>query len=141
MKKIAVAGGTGLVGAMVVAEVRRTGATPVVIARSAGVDLTTGSGLAEALDGVDAVIDASNVDTLSAKRSVAFFEAATGRLLAAGEEAGVRHHVALSIVGCDRVDLPYYLGKRRQEALVAAGPVPWSVLRATQFHVDRKSVV
>ncbi|TQK70418.1 MULTISPECIES: SDR family oxidoreductase [unclassified Nocardioides] len=134
MKQIAVAGGTGLVGAMVVAEVRRTGATPVVIARSAGVDLTTGSGLAEALDGVDAVIDASNVDTLSAKRSVAFFEAATGRLLAAGAEAGVRHHVALSIVGCDRVDLPYYLGKRRQEALVAAGPVPWSVLRATQFH-------
>lgn len=128
------AGGTGLVGAMVVEEVRRTGATPVVIARSAGVDLTTGSRLAEALDGVDAVIDASNVETLSAKRSVAFFEAATGHLLAAGAAAGVRHHVALSIVGCDRVDVPYYLGKRRQEALVAAGPVPWSVLRATQFH-------
>lgn len=132
--KIAVAGGTGLVGAMVVEEVRRTGATPVVIARSRGIDLTTGAGLAAALDGVDAVIDASNVDTLSAKRSVAFFEAATGRLLDTGAAAGVRHHVALSIVGCDRVDLPYYLGKRRQEELVAAGPVPWSVLRATQFH-------
>ena len=78
---IAVAGGTGLVGAMVVEEVRRAGATPVVIARSRGIDLTTGAGLAEALDGVDAVIDASNVDTLRAKRSVAFFEAATGRLL------------------------------------------------------------
>lgn len=132
--RIAVAGGTGLVGTLVVEEVRRAGATPVVVARSRGTDLTTGSGLAEALDGVDAVVDASNVDTLGAKRSIAFFEAATGHLLAAGAAAGVRHHVALSIVGCDRVDLPYYLGKRRQEELVAAGPVPWSVLRATQFH-------
>ena len=128
------AGGTGLVGTMVVEEVRRTGATPVVIARSRGIDLTTGAGLGSALDGVDAVIDASNVETLGAKRSIAFFEAATGHLLTAGAAAGVRHHVALSIVGCDRVDLPYYLGKRRQEELVAAGPVPGSVLRATQFH-------
>ncbi|WGX94949.1 SDR family oxidoreductase [Nocardioides sp. L-11A] len=132
--RIAVAGGTGLVGAMVVEEVRRSGATPVVIARSRGVDLTTGTGLAAVLDGVDAVIDTSNVETMSAKRSVAFFETATGQLLAAGAAAGVRHHVALSIVGCDRVDLPYYLGKRRQEDLVAAGPLPWTVLRATQFH-------
>lgn len=131
---IAVAGGTGLVGRLVVEEVRRAGATPVVVARSAGVDLTTGAGLDAALDGVDAVVDASNVTTLGARRSVAFFEAATGHLLAAGERAGVRHHVALSIVGCDRVDLGYYRGKRRQEELVAAGPVPWTVLRATQFH-------
>ncbi|WP_278256394.1 SNF2-related protein [Nocardioides convexus] len=112
---IAVAGGTGLVGRLVVDEVRRAGATPVVVARSAGVDLTTGAGLDAALAGVDAVIDASNVETMSGPTSVAFFEAATGHLLAAGERAGVRHHVALSIVGCDRVDLPYYLGKRRQE--------------------------
>ena len=131
---IAVAGGTGLVGRLVVEEVRRAGATPVVVARSAGVDLTTGAGLDAALDGVDAVVDVSNVTTLGARRSVAFFEAATGHLLAAGERAGVRHHVALSIVGCDRVDLGYYRGKRRQEELVAAGPVPWTVLRATQFH-------
>jgi hypothetical protein len=119
---------------MVAEEVRRTGATPVVIARSRGIDLTSGAGLASALAGVDAVIDTSNVETLGAKRSIAFFEAATGHLLEAAEAAGVRHHVALSIVGCDRVDLPYYLGKRRQEELVADGPVPWSVLRATQFH-------
>ncbi|MDQ6524607.1 NAD(P)H-binding protein [Nocardioides sp. LHD-245] len=134
MNKIAVAGGTGLVGRMVVDEVRRAGGTPVVIARSVGVDLVTGDGLAAALDGVDAVIDVSNVETMGAKRSIAFFEAATGHLLTAGAAAGVRHHVALSIVGCDRVDLPYYLGKRRQEELVAAGPLPWTVLRATQFH-------
>lgn len=132
--RIAVAGGTGLVGRLVVEEVRRAGATPVVVARSAGVDLTTGDGLDEALAGVDVVIDASNVETMSAKVSVAFFETATRNLLAAGERAGVRHHVALSIVGCDVVDLPYYLGKRRQEELVTAGPVPWTIVRATQFH-------
>lgn len=123
-----------MVGRLVVAELERIGATPVVIARSAGVDLTTGEGLSAALTGVDVVIDTSNVETLSAKRSVAFFDAATSRLLAAGAAAGVRHHVALSIVGCDVVDMPYYLGKRHQEALVAAGSVPWTVLRATQFH-------
>ena len=132
--RIAVAGGTGLVGRLVVDEVRRVGATPVVIARSAGVDLTTGAGLDQALAGADAVVDASNVETMSGKVSVAFFEAATRHLLEAGERAGVRHHVALSIVGCDVVDLPYYLGKRRQEELVAAGAVPWTILRATQFH-------
>lgn len=131
---VAVAGGTGLVGRMVVDEVRRAGATAVVIARSAGIDLTTGDGLDAALSGVDTVIDASNVETMGARRSLAFFEAATGHLLAAGARAGVRHHVALSILGCDRVDMGYYLGKRRQEELVAAGPVPWTVLRATQFH-------
>ncbi|KRB72767.1 3-beta hydroxysteroid dehydrogenase [Nocardioides sp. Root190] len=131
---IAVAGGTGLVGRMVVDEVRRAGATPVVISRSAGVDLTTGAGLAAALAGADAVIDASNVTTMSAKRSIAFFDAATSHLLEAGARAGVRHHVALSIIGNDQVDMPYYLGKRRQEDLVRAGSVPWTILRAAQFH-------
>lgn len=121
-------------GRKVVDEVRRTGATPVVIARSAGVDLTTGAGLDDALAGVDAVIDASNVETMSAKVSVGFFATATRHLLEAAERAGVRHHVALSIVGCDVVDLPYYLGKRRQEELVEAGAVPWTIVRATQFH-------
>lgn len=133
-KRIAVAGGTGLVGRLVVDEVRRAGAEPVVLARSAGVDLTTGSGLDAALVGVAALVDCSNVTTLGARRSVAFFGAATGHLLAAGERAGVRHHVVLSIVGCDRVDLPYYAGKRRQEELVTDGPLPWTVVRATQFH-------
>ncbi|MBM9461745.1 NAD(P)H-binding protein [Nocardioides sp. zg-536] len=132
--KIAVAGGTGLLGRLVTEEVRVRGLTPVVIARSHGIDLTTGAGLDAALADVDAVVDASNVASLSARRSIAFFTAATTNLLAAEQRAGVRHHVAVSVVGCDRVDLPYYLGKRRQEELVAAGGVPWSLLRATQFH-------
>ncbi len=134
MTTIAVAGGTGALGREVVDAVRRRNATPAVIARSQGVDLTTGSGLDDALADVDCVIDASNVAALRAKSAIAFFEAATGNLLAAGERAGVRHHVAVSIVGSDRVDLGYYLGKRRQEELVRTGPVPWSIVRATQFH-------
>jgi len=131
---VAVAGGTGVLGAQVVEAVRRRDLTPVVIARSNGVDLTTGDGLDEALAGVDAVIDASNVTALRAKPAIAFFEAATCHLLAAGERAGVRHHVTVSIVGCDRVDFPYYFGKRRQEELVSSGAVPWTIVRATQFH-------
>src|SRR5687768_11980681 len=113
MTTIAVAGGTGALGREVVEAVRRRDATPAVIARSQGVDLTTGSGLDDALADVDCVIDASNVAALRAKAAIAFFEAATANLLAAGERAGVRHHVAVSIVGSDRVDLGYYLGKRR----------------------------
>lgn len=95
---------------------------------------TTGKGLEKALSGVEGVIDVSNVVTTSRAKSVAFFEAATTQLLRAEEAAGVGHHVVLSIVGCDRVDMGYYLGKRRQEELVRQGRVPFTVLRATQWH-------
>src|SRR5579883_2264198 len=132
--KIAVAGGTGAIGRLVVEAVQRRDDTPIVLARSRGVDLTTGLGLDQAVRDVEVVIDVSSVNTFGAKKSVAFFEAATRNLLAAGERAGVTHHVALSIVGIDRVDVGYYQGKRRQEELVLSGPVPGSVLRATQFH-------
>jgi uncharacterized protein YbjT (DUF2867 family) len=132
--RVAVAGGTGVVGRRVVEAVRAAGDEPVVLARSTGVDLVTGAGLDAALAGADAVIDVSNVATSRRGPAAAFFEAATGHLLAAGERAGVRHLVALSIVGIDRVDLGYYAGKRRQEELLAGGAVPWTVLRATQFH-------
>lgn len=132
--RIAVAGGTGTVGKHVVDSVRAGGDTPVVIARSAGIDLVTGHGLAEALRDVSTVIDVSNLTSMSAKKSIAFFEAVTRQLLAAEQRAGVGHHIALSIVGVDRVGLGYYRGKRRQEDLVLAGPVPATVLRATQFY-------
>ncbi|WP_176735793.1 SDR family oxidoreductase, partial [Actinacidiphila rubida] len=91
-------------------------------------------GLDAALESVDVVIDVSNVTTVGRRRSEAFFGTAGRNLLAAGEKAGVRHHVALSIVGIDRVALGYYQGKLLQEKLVRTGPVPWTVLRATQFH-------
>jgi uncharacterized protein YbjT (DUF2867 family) len=132
--RIAVAGGTGVVGRYVVEAARAAGHATVVISRSAGVDLVTGTGLADALKGADAVIDVSNTTSLSPSKAAQFFSTATSHLLAAEADAGVRHHVALSIVGIDRVPTGYYAGKLRQEELIEAGPVPWTVLRATQFH-------
>lgn len=134
MRTIAIAGGTGWVGRRVVESVRRLGAEPIVIARSKGVDLTTGTGLDDALTGVDAVIDVTNIVTQSRRRATAFFETSTRHLLEAEERDGVKHHVLLSIVGIDRVGLGYYQAKQAQEELVRQGPVPWTILRATQFH-------
>ena len=132
--RVAVAGGSGLVGRHVVAVLRGAGHEPVVLARSFGVDLTTGAGLDEALRGVGSVVDVSGVTTTSRRASVGFFTSSTRHLLDAGRRAGVAHHVALSIVGIDRVDLGYYAGKRAQEELVLSGSAPGTVLRATQFH-------
>ncbi len=132
--RVAVAGGTGLVGGLLVLALKDIGHETVVLARSTGVDITAGTGLDRALRGADTVVDVSNVTTTRAGRSVAFFTAGTRHLLEAGQRAGVRHHVSLSIVGVDRVDYGYYEGKRAQERLVLGGQVPGSVLRATQFH-------
>ena len=133
--RIAVAGGTGLVGRLVVEAARDRGHDVVVLARSEGVDLTTGAGLAGRLDGVDVVIDVTNRGSQDREEAEAFFGDVTRTLLAAEAAAGVGHHVALSIVGIDDVDTGYYAGKRFQELLIAdQDAVPWSVLRATQFH-------
>jgi len=132
--RVAVAGGIGLVGGLLVLALKDVGHESVVLARSTGVDITAGTGLDRALRGADTVVDVSNVTTTRAGRSVAFFTAGTRHLLEAGQRAGVRHHLALSIVGVDRVDYGYYEGKRAQERLVLGGQVPGSVLRATQFH-------
>jgi uncharacterized protein YbjT (DUF2867 family) len=132
--RIAVAGGTGVVGSLLVEELTSGGHDPVALARSEGVDITTGAGLDAALDGAEAVVDVSNVATTRRGPAEEFFLAGTRNLLAAGRRAGVGHHVALSIVGVDRVDLGYYAAKRAQERAVLDGGVPASVLRATQFH-------
>jgi uncharacterized protein YbjT (DUF2867 family) len=123
-----------LIGQHVVAALEQSGNEPVVLARSRGVDITTGVGLEAALTGAEVVIDVSNVATLSKKRSVRFFTVGTERLIEAGARAGVRHHLALSIVGIDRVGVGYYAGKVSQEDLIRRGGLPWTVLRATQFH-------
>jgi uncharacterized protein YbjT (DUF2867 family) len=128
--RIAVAGGTGVVGRHVVEVARARGHEVVVLSRSAGVDLTTGAGLAERLADVDAVVDVTSVATQRRTAAEAFFGAVTRNLQA----AGAAHLVALSIVGIDDVDTGYYAGKRLQERLLAEGAVPWSLLRATQFH-------
>ena len=132
--RVAVAGGTGVVGCHVVEALSAAGHTPVTASRGRGVDLVTGRGLHQAVSGVDAVIDVSNIVTTSRAKSVEFFETATKNLLDAGLATGVGHHVVLSIVGVDRVRLGYFEGKLRQEQLALSGAVPATVLRATQFH-------
>ena len=132
--RIAVAGGTGVIGTHTVAAAHAAGHDVVVLTRSRGVDVVTGRGLADALAGADAVIDVTNVTTLSGTKARSFFEAATRRLLAAETAAGVGHHVALSIVGIDGLDRSYYAGKLAQERAVIEGVVPYTIARAAQFH-------
>ncbi|MEO6532351.1 MAG: NAD(P)H-binding protein [Pseudolysinimonas sp.] len=132
--KIAVAGGTGTVGVHVVDVLRERGHEPVILTRSAGVDLVTGDGLVGSLDGVDVVIDVVSMLTQKAKVAVDFFDATTRNLLDAEKAAGVKHHVLLGIVGSQKSQYGYYLGKMAQERLVHAGAVPWTEVRATQFH-------
>ncbi|RVW05303.1 SDR family oxidoreductase [Rhodococcus xishaensis] len=131
--RLAVVGGTGLVGSKVVARARQAGDETVVIARSTGVDLMTGDGLDAALAGCDAVVDVSNKMTIRARPAVQYFSRGAANLVAAAERAGIGHLVTLSIVGIDAIDFGYYLGKRAQEKRVRAGAVPWTVVRATQF--------
>jgi uncharacterized protein YbjT (DUF2867 family) len=133
--RIAVAGATGNVGGLTVAALERDGHQVVGISRALGVDLTTGDGLDAALAGVDAVVDATNGPVADPAATVAWFGGVTGNLLAAERRAGVRHHVLLSIVGIHRVQgNAHYAGKREQERLVENGPVPWTIVPATQFH-------
>ncbi|GAB3003538.1 SDR family oxidoreductase [Saccharothrix stipae] len=131
--RIAVVGGTGAGGRRVVDEVARSGHEAVVVGRSAGVDLLTGAGLDAALAGCGAVVDVSNSPGWSRDEVERLSTRGTGNLLDASVRAGVRHLVVLSVVGSDEADLDYYFGKRRQEALVMSGPVPWSVLRTTRL--------
>jgi uncharacterized protein YbjT (DUF2867 family) len=128
--RLAVAGGTGVVGRHVVEVARERGYDVVVLSRGEGVDLTTGTGLAERLAGIDAVVDVTSVRTQKRAAAEAFFGGVTRHL----QDAGAAYVVALSIVGIDDVDTGYYAGKRLQERLLAEGATPWSVLRATQFH-------
>ena len=137
---VAVVGGTGTLGALVVAELVGRGAAVRVLTRTAaavptgaehrGVDLTDGEGLADALAGATVVIDAAN----SNRRAKETLVEGTGRLLEAGAAAGVAHHLAISIVGIDLVPMSYYRHKLAQERAIETGPLPWTLLRATQFH-------
>lgn len=131
---IAIAGGTGVIGSAVARVAQERGHHVRVLARSRGVDVRRGEGLAEALDGVDAVIDVLSIQTQSRKAATAFFGEVTANLLGAEKRLGITHHLALSIVGVDRAPHGYYGGKHAQEQLIEQGAVPWTILRATQFH-------
>ncbi|MDF5756700.1 NAD(P)H-binding protein [Spongiactinospora sp. TRM90649] len=133
--RIAVAGATGNIGALTTTALRDNGHEVVPISRTLGVDLTTGEGLDNALTGVQAVIDTTNSAATDPGEAIAYFGTTTGNLLTAGRRAGVRHHVLLSIAGVHRVEgNAHYAGKRHQEQLVTDGPIPWTIVPATQFH-------
>ncbi|MER5257239.1 NAD(P)H-binding protein [Streptomyces sp. NPDC002855] len=130
---ITVIGGTGLIGSQLVSRLREAGHEVVASSLSTGIDLLTGTGLDQALKGADTVVNVSNSPTFD-EASPDFFRTTTGNLLAAGERAGVRHQVILSIVGVDQVpQLDYYRAKTLQEELLRQGPTAYSIVRATQF--------
>jgi uncharacterized protein YbjT (DUF2867 family) len=132
--KIVVIGGTGLIGSRLVALLQAAGHEALPAAPSTGVDAVTGAGLAPALRGADVVVDVANAPSFAAAAVLAFFQTATANLLAAEADAGVGHHVALSVVGTDRSpDNDYFRAKLAQETLIARGPVPFTIVRATQF--------
>jgi uncharacterized protein YbjT (DUF2867 family) len=133
--RIAIVGGAGTLGSHVTADLAARGHDVRVLSRSSAqypIDLVTGQGLGAALEGCAVVIDASNAS--APKRAAQVLVDGSRRLLAAEQRAGVRHHVGISIVGCERIPMGYYRVKAEQEQVIEHGPVPWSLVRATQFH-------
>ncbi|MFD8430655.1 SDR family oxidoreductase [Streptomyces coelicoflavus] len=131
--KIAVIGGTGLIGSQVVENLNAAGHRAVPHSLSTGVDVVAGEGVDRAVQGAEAVVNLTNSPTFD-DASPAFFQASMDNLLAAARQAGTEHFVILSIVGVDRVpELDYYRAKLLQEELLRRGPVPYSIVRATQF--------
>src|SRR5438128_8377743 len=131
--KIVVIGGTGLIGSKTVAILRQGGHEVVAASPSTGVNSITGEGLKEALAGAQVVIDLANSPSFEDKAVLEFFETSGRNLLAAEAAAGVRHHVALSIVAIDRTDNGYFRAKVAQEKLIEASGIPYTIVRATQF--------
>lgn len=132
--KIVVIGGSGLIGKKLIPLLRGAGHEAVSASPSSGVNTLTGEGLAEALAGADVVVDVTNSPSFEDKAVLEFFETSTRNILAAEAAAGVKHHVALSVVGADRFpDSGYLRAKVAQESLIKASKVPCTILRATQF--------
>src|SRR4051812_32125292 len=131
--KIVVIGGTGLIGSKTVAILRQGGHEVLAASPNTGVNTITGEGLKEALAGAQVVIDLTNSISFEDRAVLEFFETSGRNLLAAEAEAGVRHHVALSIVAIDRTDNGYFRAKVAQEKLIVASGIPYTIIRATQF--------
>ena len=132
--KVVIIGGTGLIGSKVVIGLREQGHEAVPASPDTGVNTLTGEGLAQVLTGAAVVIDVSNSPSFEDAAVLKFFETSTGNLLAAEAAAGVGHHVALSVVGCDRLaESGYMRAKVAQEKLIRNSPIPYSIVRATQF--------
>jgi len=132
--KIVVIGGTGLIGSKVVEVLKGRGHETIAAAPNTGVNTITGEGLDAALAGTEVVVDVANSPSFEDKAAMDFFRTAGMNLTAAEVKAGVRHHVALSVVGTDRLQASgYFRAKRMQETLIKASPVPYTLLHATQF--------
>src|ERR671939_2097668 len=131
--KIVVIGGTGLIGSKTVAILRQGGHEVVAASPQSGINTITGEGLKEAMAGAQVVIDLANSPSFEDKAVLEFFETSGRNLAAAETAAGVRHHVALSIVATDRTDNGYFRAKLAQEKLIEASGIPYTIIRATQF--------
>src|SRR5258705_8173116 len=132
--KIVVIGGSGLIGKKLVQNLRQQGHEVVVASPSSGVNAVTGEGLAQALAGAQVVVDVANSPSFEDKAVLEFFETSGRNLLAAEAAAGVGHHVALSVVGTDRLLASgYFRAKMAQENLIKASKIPYTILRSTQF--------
>ena len=132
--KIVVIGGTGLIGTKLVKKLQEQGHEAVAAAPNTGVNTVTGEGLAEALKGASVTVDVSNSPSWEDAAVLKFFETSTLNLLIYGAEAGVKHHVAVSVVGTDQLsESGYFRAKIAQEKLIREGSVPYTIVRATQF--------
>ena len=132
--KIVVIGGSGLIGSKLVAKLRQRGHEVLAASPASGVNTITGEGLAEALAGAQVVVDVANSPSFEDKAVLEFFQTAGRNLLAAEAAAGVKHHVALSVVGTDRLaESGYFRGKIAQEKLIREGSIPYTIVHSTQF--------
>lgn len=132
--KIVVIGGSGLIGTKLVSKLRQKGHEVVAASPASGVNTITGEGLAEALAGAQTVVDVANSPSFDAKPALEFFETSGRNLLAAEKAAGVKHHLALSVVGTDRLlESGYFRAKMAQEKLIKESKIPYTILHSTQF--------
>jgi uncharacterized protein YbjT (DUF2867 family) len=139
--KIVVIGGSGLIGEKVVSRLRQKGHEVVAASPNSGVNTITGEGLAQALAGAQVVVDLANSHSFEDRAVLEFFQTSGRNLLAAEAAAGVKHHVALSVVGTDRLpDSGYLRAKMAQESLVKASGIPFTIVRSTQFFEFVKAI-
>ena len=139
--KIVVIGGTGLIGSKVVEKLKQKGHEVIAAAPNTGVNTITGEGLANALAGAQVVVDVANSPSFEDQAAMDFFQTSGKNLTAAEEAADVRHHVALSVVGTERLqDSGYFRAKLAQETLIKSSPIPWTLVHATQFFEFIRSI-
>jgi len=139
--KIVVIGGTGLIGSKVVEKLKQKGHEVIAAAPNTGVNTITGEGLADALAGAQVVVDVANSPSFEDQAAMDFFQTAGKNLTAAEEAAGIKHHVALSVVGTERLqDSGYFRAKLVQEKLIKSSPIPYTLVHATQFFEFVRSI-